>query len=173
MKNENNRFKFALDTPYPKVEVTRPNRAYAEALKDAYAGAVSELTAVLQYVYQDLCLREKYPDVSQALRGISITEMHHLDLLGSLIHDLGVLPTYCVPQRSKSRFWNAEHVSNVFTPKRVLQTGIAGEKQAIRKYEKLLGVIDDPQIRALIRRIIQDEELHIKILSKLYAQYFG
>ena len=173
MKNENNRFKFAHTAPYPKVMVTRPNKKYAEILQDAYAGRQSEMTAVTQYVYQDMCLREKYPDVGQALHGISLVEMHHLDLLGSLIFALGMLPTYSSIQRNKVRPWTGENVNDAFTLKRSLQADIRGEKQAILEYEKILGIVDDEQIRCLIRRIIQDEELHIKILSRLYEQYFG
>ena len=53
----------------------------------------------------------------------------------------------------------------------MLRNDIAGEKRAIINYEKTILIIKNDSIKALLRRIIKDEERHIEVLEKLLADY--
>ena len=48
----------------------------------------------------------------------------------------------------------------------VLKTAIDAEYQAIDKYMYQASIIKDPYIVAILNRIIEDEELHIKVLKE-------
>ena len=48
---------------------------------------------------------------------------------------------------------------------------IAAEKAAIRKYQSQIACIEDPDIVAILKRILLDEELHVEIFTGLYETY--
>ena len=140
----------------------------ARILLDDYAGMESELTAINQYVYQHIISEEKYEDLADALLGISIAEMEHLELLGSAILNLGGDPIY---KSSNGRMWNSAFVQYVKNPKVILMVNIQGEKTAIRNYRRTIEMTNNVQVKKLIERIILDEELHIQIFEKLLKQF--
>ena len=39
-----------VDLPYPKIQAERQNPAYANLLSNDYCGAVSEMSAITQYI---------------------------------------------------------------------------------------------------------------------------
>ena len=63
---------------------------------DDMAGMVSELSAITQYLYHHQMLHERYPDVADLLKCISIVEMTHMELLGETILQLGGKPKFGV-----------------------------------------------------------------------------
>ena len=69
--------------PYPKVNVERKNVILANIILDNYSGSVSELSAVLKYVYQNINLKDT--NLAKIIGKISIVEMHHLEILGKII----------------------------------------------------------------------------------------
>ena len=165
--------KYSVKLSYPKVTVQKPNLDYARLLLSDYAGHVSEFGAIAQYIFHMIVLEKSYPDVSEALRGIAIVEMEHLDLLGDLINDLGMPPEFRSCQNGKNYYWNAspQNVDYSLTIKNTLLADISAEVKAIAQYEKNIKQIDDEEIGCLLRRIILDEQLHIDVLSEFYKKY--
>ncbi len=156
--------------PYPKVMVERPNLEYASILLESYAGEISEDTAIHLYLYQSL-ISEECKDI---LLKISEVEMHHLYLLGETIALLGIKPIYGIINQDKIiRLWNAGNVNYNTSLKEILEIDINAEKQAINNYQCYLKIIKDKYIIKLIERIIEDEEIHLKIFKQLYNKYFG
>ena len=51
----------------------------------------------------------------------------------------------------------------------MLKYNIEGEKDAIREYKNLIELTDQKCIKNLLRRIIKDEENHIKIFNSLQS----
>lgn len=47
----------AYPAPYPEVRVVAPNRQFAELLLEDYAGAISEFTAINQYLHHYFTLK--------------------------------------------------------------------------------------------------------------------
>lgn len=165
MENNSNRpepLSYRVNLPYPKVEITKPDRRYAILVSDGYAGRGSELTAIAQYTAHRFFL-EKYPKIHAAYLGISQVEMIHLDLLGRLIRDLGMNPFFvsCV----SNQYWSGSFPDYHCDLVPILKADIKGEKDAIAHYKMMIGRIDNDSIDNLFRRIILDEERHIEILT--------
>ena len=53
------------------------------------------------------------------------------------------------------------------SPAEVIAQAISGEKKAIKLYENLILSIEDKYVREVLRRIIKDEEHHLKIFSEM------
>ncbi len=155
-----------LPLPYPEVCVAAPNINYAKLLSSAYAGDGGELSAVLQYTYGHLVTENAEPSqLSAVLSCVSATEMRHLEILGELIVKLGGDPKFCDMQRRSC--FDAGKVNYQSTPDKILRAAISGEKAAIAMYRELIRRIDDGCIREILRRIILDEEHHIKLFGEL------
>ncbi|MGI6168529.1 MAG: ferritin-like domain-containing protein [Christensenellales bacterium] len=163
--------KYRVDLPYPESRNLKKNRRFARILLNDYAGKTSEMTAIAQYVYQHMILKRTYPEVADALMGIAVTEMHHLDLLGEAIFGLGVLPKYRTIQNERPFWWSGAEVDYEKTLRYILTANVEAEEAAIYEYQNTIRMINDPSIVALIRRIILDEELHVDIFNALIKKY--
>jgi len=159
-----------INLPYPKVEVQKKDPNLAYHILKLYAGNLSELTAVNQYSFQGIYLND-YKDLSKILENISIVEMRHLKILGELIEKLGLIPYYATYNNNKPIPWNSDYVNFTINYREMLVSDINGENDAIKEYKKIINMTDDSNIKAIINRIILDEERHIEILKKLLSQY--
>ena len=126
-----------------------------------YVGSISEDTATHLYLYQSFILDDK---ISETLKGIAIVEMHHLDMLARTINLLGLDPKY----EANNRPWTAQYVEYEKDISKMMLIDIKSETIAINNYRLLMKAIDDRYIKQLLRRIIIDEEIHIKIFKDIY-----
>lgn len=149
--------------PYPEIKVENENIEYAKLLMYPYAGMISEDTATHLYMYQSFILDE---EISKILENIAIVEMHHLEMLAKTINLLGIKPEY----KSNNIPWTSDYVNYNTNLKDMLKTNIESEKLAIQNYQSLIKVIDDKYIKELLKRIIIDEEIHLKIFNELYEK---
>lgn len=163
--------KYSVDVPYPKAKVEQKNMHYANILLEDYAGAVSEFTAISLYIYQHFVSEDRYKDYAEAIGGISIVEMKHLELLAETIKLLGVKPVFINSICPCGQMWTANYVNFDTYIKGMLLEDIKSETKAIESYEKHLCLINDKYIRKLLERIILDEKLHLNIFKKLYKKY--
>ncbi|MEG6586895.1 hypothetical protein [Dendrosporobacter sp. 1207_IL3150] len=46
--------------PYPKIKVVQQNKYYGVLLLEDYAGAISELTAISQFIHHHIVFRDEY-----------------------------------------------------------------------------------------------------------------
>lgn len=149
---------------YPELKIEGKNLYEASILFPLYGGNVSETTALMQYAYQHYITEESYPVIAETLLEIGITEMIHHEKLGEAIFELGANPLI----GDGRNFWNAGCVNYTTDMKGLIMSDITSEKQAIADYEKSILLISNKSIRALIERIIIDEELHLETLEKIY-----
>lgn len=163
---------YRVDLPYPDMNGIEPNLEYGKIILEDYAGRVSELSAITQYIYHHFRLDDPYPDVAEVLRNIAIVEMSHLDIVGTLILKLGVDPQYYTLANQKQKYWTAKppNINYAKSLCKILKVDIDAEKEAIRQYRETIRLIDDRQIDRIIERIILDEELHIKILKTILCE---
>ncbi len=167
--NEN--FKVALNIPYPKIEISSKDPNFAYKIFNVYAGKVSELSAITQYSFQSFYLKN-YSELSKILEQIAEVEMRHLKILGELIKELGLTPyyvTYCCGNRANP--WNADFIDFTTDYRSMLLSNINSEVIAIKDYNNLISYTNDPNIKEIIKRIIIDEEHHLKIFTELLRQY--
>ena len=137
---------------------------YANLLYDSFAGEKGELTTITQYIYEHIELK-RYDSFSKILLSIAIEEMHHLDLLGSLIKKLGGAPYYINKEKCA---WNTENVKYHFSSiYEMLTYNIESEKAAIKGYRESIKNTQNKSIKDLIERIILDEQTHLEIFNRL------
>ncbi len=154
-----------VNKPYPKIKVLKKSQKVAEILSHLYASNEGELTAVLQYSYETFVLEDT--ELKEIIRQISIVEMHHLSILGQTIALLGESP--CFAEKSKHHIcdWNGDFVYYDTDIKTILDINIEEEKKAIQNYQMVLTVLSDIYIEESIKRILEDEYLHLEIFMKL------
>lgn len=157
-----------LPIPYPPVQVQSRNTDYADLVSVDYCGAVSELSAITQYINNENRLCTADCGMARTLLEIGMAEMMHLQKLGELIQLLGGEVCFTARQPGGSRVqWTPAFLSLPRNPKQMLCADIQAEKEAITQYKTHLNKIHDPFVDAVLRRIIQDEEYHILLLETM------
>ncbi len=159
--------KYSANLPYPEVAIAAPNQRYAVIVSGAFGGKGSEATAIAQYGIHRFFLQD-CPEALNAYKYIAAVEMIHWDLLGGLIRDLGLPPKFF--SYETNAWWNGRFPAYAYTFGDIIKADIAGEREAIAHYNRMIGQIENPGIQALFRRIILDEERHIEVLIGLYAR---
>lgn len=170
--NHSSNKSYKADLPYPKVLVEKPNDEYAKFIYQDYASRVSELTAITQYVQQNVLLEKDYEEVSIDLLGIAEVEMHHLKILAEVLVALGAQPKYGAYTGQQFKYWNASMDRYADSLMMILKNSIEDEHAMVAQYNAHIELIADENIKAILRRIVQDEEVHISILTTLYHKYF-
>ena len=160
-----------MDLPYPPIQVSGKNQAYANLLSIDYCGSVSEMTAIAQYINNENRLScEKCP-VAKTILGIGMAEMIHLQKLGELIFLLGGNIDFIAKQcNGRKMMWTPEYLSIPGNIGKMLIADIEAEKAAIRQYQMNSKMINDKYVNAVLARIIKDEEYHIMLLQALMKE---
>lgn len=163
MKN----FNCILNKPYPTAECIAQSKELSDRLSVLSFGKSGELTSILQYSCQRVSLPSKYAYTADILECISITEMKHFELLNKLIHALGGECRVAVCDRSRYVYWNGSCVEYSQGIGKMIRDDIRAEKRAVSAYNNFLDRSKDQKVNAVIRRIIEDEEHHLRLLSSL------
>ena len=129
-------------------------------------GSVSEMGAVSLYVYNSLVLCEDR-DAADSFHRISIVEMKHLGIFGSLARMLGADPRLWCLRGNRMQYWNPAYNSYFSTRERAIKNALDGELRAIEKYSQQARKISDAYIAQMLERIIMDEQAHVEIFKKL------
>ena len=159
--------RYIVDLPYPTVDIREPNTYYASLISGAFAGPGSETTAITQYTAHNF-YTFVYPEIAKAYRCITSVEYLHLNLLGSLIRDLGLPPKFLTYETN--HYWNGSYTAYAFEIKQILHKDLEGEQGAVAHYTRLINQIYVPEIQMLFQRIILDEKKHIEILTSFLDQ---
>lgn len=157
-----------MDLPYPPLQVTEKNVAYANLLSLDYCGSVSELSAITQYINHENRLSCERCLIARTILGIAMAEMIHLQMLGQLIFLLGGTIDFNARHRDgKVQMWTPQSLKLGENVKQMLLADIEGERAAINQYRMHIRMIKDREIVAVLERIIKDEEYHIMMLQAL------
>lgn len=157
-----------MDLPYPPIQVQEQNPVYANLLCADYCGAVSEMSAITQYINNENRMSAQRCPLAQIILGIAMAEMIHLQKLGELIYLLGGNLDFTVKHRDgKQKMWTPEYLSIPGNVRKMLLADIESEKAAINQYKMHIKMIRDNSINAVLARIIKDEEYHIMMLQTL------
>lgn len=160
-----------VDLPYPEIQAAEGNRDYANLLSNDYAGAVSELSAITQYVNHETRMACERCSMAKTMIGIAMAEMMHLQMLGELIFLLGGNVDFAAKMRNgQSRMWTPQYLNFSSGLREMLIADIESEKKAVNQYRAHRKMIGDRHVGAVLARIIQDEEYHILILQSLLRE---
>lgn len=162
---------FRSQQPYPEVKVQEKNPDYARMMLGNIGAQNSEMSAVGFYFYNHLITHARSVEVSDIYHQISLIEMHHLEIFGELSILLGADPRMWQCRNNRFCYWSASYLPYTMGMRNILETSLESEKEAVATYESQSRIIRDPDIVAILQRIIQDEEVHIHIFEELLAQY--
>ena len=159
---------YRVNIPYPEVKVEKKDIEIAKDLLNSYAGRTSEDSAIHDYVFQEMMQNNE--EIKKILKGISIVEMHHLEILGKLIYALGLTPLFASVVDGRTKWFSGEYVNYEKNWQQTLLDNIYQEEIAIRNYEKIIEKTKDENVGHILKRIILDERVHIEIFTKLLNQ---
>lgn len=150
--------------PYPEIVDIKKDYKLGKNLYDSFAGTNGEMTAVNQYLYEYITIKEN-KELANIFKIISIQEMRHLDIVGELLINLGFIPYFMGKYNNK---WCSDNVIYRFDGfYDILKINISNEKKAIKEYKRLIDMTDDDRIKMILSRIVIDEEMHVKIFNEL------
>lgn len=162
-----------LPQPYPKAAANAQNERYARIIRNSFAGRESALTAMMTCLYQSMRFGECAEDLREMLTAIALCKMYHLRLLGELLLSLGGDPKFfcCMPSNNNRGVWWMAQPATVTYSNNLgdaLKANIEAEKASIEEHNNTINYVDDEGIRALLKRIVLDEEYHLKIFTELH-----
>jgi bacterioferritin len=97
--------------------------------------------------------------------------MHHMDLLGEMIINMGTEPIFTAYPPNTFNWWTARYVDYSNTPQRMLMSDIQGEINAIEDYQSMLKKLRNEQVAAVISRIILDEKVHLARFKEILEEF--
>ncbi|WP_077610116.1 ferritin-like domain-containing protein [Clostridium sp. Marseille-P2415] len=161
---------FSAPSPWPPIEITEQNPRYAAAMLSNVGSNNSEMSAISLYIYNSMITRSYFFDIAECFHKISIVEMHHLNTFGELALMLGTDPRLWSRQKGRMRYWSPACNRYPTRIGAIVSNALAGELEAIKKYEAQAKWIDDYRIKTILNRIIADEQCHVKIFRLILAE---
>lgn len=157
---------------YPSLEEIKEDCAALRIVSPAYAGRAGALTSVLQYVYQSIVFGECGEcEISKTLLSVAVTEMRHLELLGTAISRLGAPPVFTACPPYPVGYYSASNVNYSKAPRQMICADICMEENAIAEYERMICFLKNPCVSALIARFLDDEREHLALLQRLLDRF--
>lgn len=161
-----------LNEPFPTTDGICPDALSLKIISPAYATSVGELNAILQYIYHSFFFEKKgYKDIADTLKSIAIAEMFHLDILGDTILALGSAPVFSQCPPTLFNFYSTKYVAYSRSLRNMLEDDILAERMAIAGYKKMHNCLKNEQVKMIIARILQDEELHLATLEEILKNF--
>lgn len=170
-------FVYEKKLQYP-VKITNPNPKYASIIISQYGGPDGELGASLRYLSQRYSM--PYPELKGLLTDIGTEELGHLEMVGTIVHQL---TRNLSPEEIKRNGFDAyfvDHTNGVYPtaasgfPWSAASMGVKGdvitdltenmaaEQKARTTYDNILRLVDDPDVRDVIRFLREREIVHFQ-----------
>ena len=160
---------------YP-VNIKNPNPKYAQIVLEQYGGPDGELGASLRYLSQRFSM--PYPELKGLLTDIGTEELGHLEMIGAIVYQLtrnltqeqikqGGFDAYFVnhttgvyPAGSNGVPFNAGAIASKGDVITNLHENMAAEQKARTTYDNILRLVDDPDVRDVIKFLREREVVH-------------
>lgn len=154
--------------PYPPIRVRERNQDYADLIGVSYCGAISELSACLQYINNESRMVSQGCAMGKTLLGMAIAEMTHMQMLAALIDLLGGSVCFTTRQAGGQPWlWSPQCLTLPEKPGEMLQADLEREIAVIDQYNMQIRRIGDDYVNAVLARIIQDEQYHVMLLRSM------
>ncbi|MBP3538377.1 MAG: manganese catalase family protein [Oscillospiraceae bacterium] len=168
-------FVYEKKLQYP-VQIKNTNPALAKFIISQYGGPHGELGASLRYLSQRYSM--PYPELKGLLTDIGTEELGHLEMVGTIVHQLtrnmtpeeikragfdayfvdhtaGVYPT-----AASGSPWDAASMAVTGDVIADLNEDLAAEQKARLTYDNILRLSDDPDVNNVIRFLRAREIVH-------------
>lgn len=170
-------FVYEKKLQYP-VRIKNPNPALAKFIISQYGGPDGELGASMRYLSQRFSM--PHPALKAVLTDIGVEELSHLEMVGTIIHQLTRNMT--VEQVKKAGFdtYFVDHTAGVYAqaaggwPYNAASFAVKGdviadlaedmgaEQKARVTYDNILRMADDPDVIDVIRFLREREVVHFQ-----------
>lgn len=177
-------FVYEKELQYP-VRIRKPDQRMASVIISQYGGPDGELGASLRYLSQ----RYSMPcnELKGLLTDIGTEELGHLEMVGSMIHQLTRDLTDCQIQDSAFAPYFTDHGLGVYPqfasgqpyhaaamavkgdPITDLHEDLAAEQKARTTYENLILLADDPDVIDVLRFLRAREIVHYQRFAEALA----
>ena len=162
---------------YP-VKIEHPNPKLASIIISQYGGPDGELGASLRYLSQRYSM--PFDELKGLLTDISVEELGHLEMVGSLVHQLtrnlkdsqiensGYAPYFVdhtagvFPTAASGFPWSAASMAVKGDPMADLTEDLAAEQKARVTYDNILRLSDDPDVNNVIKFLREREIVHFQ-----------
>jgi bacterioferritin len=111
---------------------------------------VREIEATLIYVRNSLIMPRCDP--SRVTEAIAVDEMRHMNWLADLIVKMGGKPS----MEHRELNFGGDDLQSQLELQRNLET------EAVERYKKQIGLIDDPEVVGVLKHILDEEKRHRK-----------
>ena len=155
---------YTVTLPYPDVHPAKADLRLAHLLFPLYSGPSGALCTLSEYLYAAIRTEETHSELSRVFDAIADTERHHFRLLGRLLRDLGADPILRVRIESGRRTSAQSGTQSLHMQ---LKQYLQHEQTTADHYRYLLEQTDDEAVQNLLRRILLDEEAHIRFFSQM------
>jgi len=170
-------FVYEKKLQYP-IRIARPNAKLAKFIISQYGGPNGELGASMRYLSQRFAMPTN--ELKGILTDIGTEELSHLEMVGTIIHQLtrNLTPeqiqaqgfdTYFVdhtvsmfPQAASGEPWNAISIGVSGDVIADLTEDMAAEQKARATYDNILRLCDDPDVNNVIRFLREREVVHFQ-----------
>ena len=162
---------------YP-IRIANPNPLYARIIQSQYGGPDGELGASLRYLSQRFAMPT--PELKGLLTDIGTEELGHLEMVGTLVHQLTRNLSAEEIKRSGFESYFVDHTNGVYPASSAgvpftaaylqskgdaiadLTEDMAAEQKARVTYDNILRLVDDPDIRDVIKFLRAREIVHFQ-----------
>lgn len=170
-------FVYEKKLQYP-VKIDKPNPKLASIIISQYGGPDGELGASLRYLSQRYSM--PFDELKALLTDIGTEELSHLEMVGSIVHQLtrnlkdsqiqdSPFSSYFVdhtvgvyPQFSSGTPWSATTMQVKGDPIADLTEDLAAEQKARVTYDNILRLSDDPDVNNVIKFLREREIVHFQ-----------
>ena len=170
-------FVYEKKLQYP-VKITTPNPKYASIIISQYGGPDGELGASLRYLSQRFAM--PYPELKGLLTDIGVEELGHLEMIGAIVHQLTRNLSYEEIKKSGFDAYFVDHTTGVYPTAASgfpwtaasmqskgdtitdLMENMAAEQKARTTYDNILRLVDDPDVRDVIKFLREREIVHFQ-----------
>ncbi len=160
---------------YP-IKIKNPNANYAKIIISQLGGPDGELGASMRYLNQRFSMND--PRVAGILTDIGTEELAHVEMIGSILHQLTKNLTPEEIKKAGLDVYFVDHTTGVYPasaagvpfdmkyvgvkgdPIADLHEDLAAEQKARVTYDNLLRLIDDPDVRDPLKFLRQREVVH-------------
>ena len=162
---------------YP-IKIANPNPLYAKIISSQYGGPDGELGASLRYLSQRFSMPT--PELKGLLTDIGTEELGHLEMVGTIIHQLTRNLSADEIKQNGFETYFVDHTNGVYPASAAgvpftaaylqckgdaiadLTEDLAAEQKARVTYDNILRLVDDPDVRDVIRFLREREIVHFQ-----------
>ena len=143
----------------------------AVILPTARAGVIFTFIFFLREIYFYFNFyRLKDKTTCELLQRIRLCEEIHFQTIGEMLVRLGVDPVLTEVPPFKCDYFNTSFLSYSKTPAKMLKDALFLEMTSIARYKVMLTLIDQPDVKGVIERLLEDELLHQSALKNRLKQ---